>query len=733
MTNLVGQTFDRYHILEQLGEGGMAVVYKAYDSHLDRAVAVKVILPGFEQSENFLKRFEREAQALARLVHPNIVRVLDYGHQQGLPYLVMEYLPGGTLKQKTGRPMPWQEAAHLLAPIARALAYAHQVGILHRDIKPSNILITHSGEPMLSDFGLAKLLQVQDGVDLTGSTGVIGTPAYMAPEQMVGGKVDRRVDIYALGIVFYELVTGRTPYRADTPAAIMVKVVTEPLPRPTSFMADLPEMVEFAILKALEKDPENRFQNMEDFALALEGFAAGRIPASPESASAPTSVPAPVIEPTPFPAPTASTIEPTPAPAPTPPPSSAAPASQSTVPAEAVMPENEPASTEAGASLPQEPAEAAEASTRPEASAAPKKKWPAWAIGLASLIGLLLVGGIAAGIYFLGGFGGNKNEPIPSPTAQINTPVFNPPPAFTPAPPALARSIQPYQPQEGDHYPVLQRFVSGWAAALEPGLRNWEVRLRANQAVLIAPGWCTSTVDLLNQNFPHIHFLVEADGLPVDTNTLQLVEEQNPEGACRQFMGLIRNWSEGLHVIKMTMQLDAPINDGKNELPAGDYVNFFNVTAIPPTPLNLSIVVLPYDPKAGENYPTLRSLTPGYKMLPDPGVSDWSLTVEAGQPAVLTQGWCSKTAKILGENFKHVKFTYELDGVPMDMGRFNVMDEQNAYGACRNIYGVIHYWPEGVHIIQATMHVDSDLNDGSTIIPAGDYVDIFDVLVLPPK
>jgi serine/threonine protein kinase len=729
MTNLVGQTFDRYHILEQLGEGGMAVVYKAYDSHLDRAVAVKVILPGFEQSENFLKRFEREAQALARLVHPNIVRVLDYGHQQGLPYLVMEYLPGGTLKQKTGRPMPWQEAAHLLAPIARALAYAHQVGILHRDIKPSNILITHSGEPMLSDFGLAKLLQVQDGVDLTGSTGVIGTPAYMAPEQMVGGKVDRRVDIYALGIVFYELVTGRTPYRADTPAAIMVKVVTEPLPRPTSFMADLPEMVEFAILKALEKDPENRFQNMEDFALALERFAAERAPASTASASAPTSVPAPTIEPTPkpAPAPTASTIEPTPAPAPTPTPSGAVPASQSTVPAEAVLPENEPVSTEAGAPLPQEPAEAA------EASAAPKKKWPGWAIGLASLIGLLLVGGMAAGIYFLGPFGGNKNEPVPSPTVQIQTPVFNPPPASTPAPPALARSIQPYQLQEGDHYPALPRFVSGWEAPLEPGLRNWEVRLRANQAVLITPGWCARSADILNENFSHIHFFIEADGLPVEPNDLQLVEGQNPEEACRRFMGIIHNWSEGLHVIKMTMQLDATINNGKNELPSGDYVNFFNVTAIPPTPLDLSIIVLPYNPKAGGDFPTLRSLTPGYKMLPDPGVHDWSLTVEAGQPAVLSQGWCSKTAKILEENFQHVKFTYELDGVPMDMGRFNVMDEQNAYGACRNIYGVIHYWPEGVHIIQATMHVDSELNDGMGVIPAGDYVDIFNVLVLPPK
>jgi serine/threonine protein kinase len=278
MTSLVGQSLDRYHILEQLGEGGMAVVYKAYDTHLDCPVAVKVILPSFEHTDKFLKRFEREARALAKLSHPNIVGVIDYGQHNGLPYLVMEYLPGGTLKQKLGQLMPWQEAARLLAPIGRALAYAHQQGILHRDVKPSNILITQSGEPMLSDFGLAKILEAQESMDLTGSTGVVGTPEYMAPEQITSNAADRRVDIYSLGVVFYELVSGRTPYRADTPAAVMIKAATEPLPRPTQFAPNLPETVEQVILKAMEKDPENRYQNMDELAQALERLAADREP-----------------------------------------------------------------------------------------------------------------------------------------------------------------------------------------------------------------------------------------------------------------------------------------------------------------------------------------------------------------------------------------------------------------------------------------------------------------------
>ncbi|MCS6994889.1 MAG: serine/threonine protein kinase, partial [Anaerolineales bacterium] len=195
MTKLVGQSLGRYQIVEQLGQGGMSIVYKAYDTRLERDVAVKVLrteLFGQAVLERLQKRFEREAKALAKLSHPNIVKVHDFGEYEGQPYLVMEYLPGGTLKARLGKPMPWQEALRLLLPVARALDYAHEQHILHRDVKPSNILLTQKGEPMLTDFGIAKILDLEDGQTLT-ATGVgVGTPEYMSPEQGLGKPVDAR-------------------------------------------------------------------------------------------------------------------------------------------------------------------------------------------------------------------------------------------------------------------------------------------------------------------------------------------------------------------------------------------------------------------------------------------------------------------------------------------------------------------------------------------------------------
>src|SRR5512146_2071158 len=159
MLNLKGKTLGRYHLVEPLGEGGMAVVYKAYDANLERDVAIKVIRTEMGSDPAFLQRFQREAKALARLDHPYTLKVLDYGEQDGMPYLVMPYVSGGTLKARMGTPFSPVETARILAPIARALAYAHQQGIIHRDVKPANILITPSGEPILSDFGIAKLLE----------------------------------------------------------------------------------------------------------------------------------------------------------------------------------------------------------------------------------------------------------------------------------------------------------------------------------------------------------------------------------------------------------------------------------------------------------------------------------------------------------------------------------------------------------------------------------------------
>ena len=272
MADLVGKNVGRYHLIEKFGEGGMATVYKAYDTRLDRHVAVKVIATAQQNSPDFLKRFEREAKALGKLSHPHIVNVHDYGEQDGAPYLVMEFLPGGTLKKQMGKPMSYQKASKIVASVARALEYAHQRSIIHRDVKPANILMTDSGMPMLTDFGIAKILEEEQTTALTGVGVGIGKPEYMSPEQGQGLPVDQRADIYALGVVFFELVTGRKPYQADTPMAIILKSMSEPLPRPQSFVPSLPDEVEKVIFKALAKKPQDRYQDMGAFADTLENL-----------------------------------------------------------------------------------------------------------------------------------------------------------------------------------------------------------------------------------------------------------------------------------------------------------------------------------------------------------------------------------------------------------------------------------------------------------------------------
>ncbi len=271
-----GTDIGRYHILEQLGEGGMAVVYKAYDTRLETEVAVKVIRTGSlppDSLPRIFKRFSIEAKKMAQLTHLNIIKVTDYGDYKGAPYLVMPYLPGGTLKEKLAQSMSINESVKILLPIADALGYAHKKGLVHRDIKPSNILITESGKPMLSDFGVAKILESNETLDLTTTGMGVGTPEYMAPEQGEGRSFDHRADIYALGIVLYEMVTGRKPFTADTPMAVIVKQMHDPLPNPNTLNPDLPVEVEQVLFKTLAKDPNARYKDMGTFAAALEKLA----------------------------------------------------------------------------------------------------------------------------------------------------------------------------------------------------------------------------------------------------------------------------------------------------------------------------------------------------------------------------------------------------------------------------------------------------------------------------
>ncbi|OQY90408.1 MAG: hypothetical protein B6D38_03705 [Anaerolineae bacterium UTCFX1] len=277
MNWLIGKNIGRYKILSQLGKGGMAVVYEALDTTLDRRVAIKFIQPGKEQIDIFLARFRREGKLLANLSHPHIVKIFDFGEFEGSPYLVMDYIQGGTLKDlMKGKPLSWQQSVQITIQIAGALEAAHKKGILHRDIKPSNILMANDRDPMLSDFGIAKIV-VDDGETVTTltDTGVgIGTPDYMAPEQGVG-KADERSDIYALGVVLYQLVTGRLPYHADTPLAVMLKKSMEPLPRPSTYVKGLPGQLESVLIKALAQRPAERFKSMSEFRQALETLIGG--------------------------------------------------------------------------------------------------------------------------------------------------------------------------------------------------------------------------------------------------------------------------------------------------------------------------------------------------------------------------------------------------------------------------------------------------------------------------
>ncbi len=269
MSDLVPTDLGQYQLQDVVRHGGMATVYKAYQASLDRYVAVKV-LAGNSDAQ-FAARFKREAQAIAQLQHPNILPIYDYGEQNGLFYLVVQYIDNGTtLGDLLGTPMEPVAALRLTVRVLAALEYAHQRGIIHRDIKPANILMPSPTWPLLADFGIAKLLNDSGGRRLTMSGIFIGTPAYVAPEQAFGSLVDARTDLYSLGVVLYEMLTGRVPFDADTPMSMLGKHAYEPPPPPRSLNPDLPPAVEPVLLRALAKDPADRYQSASLMAEALE-------------------------------------------------------------------------------------------------------------------------------------------------------------------------------------------------------------------------------------------------------------------------------------------------------------------------------------------------------------------------------------------------------------------------------------------------------------------------------
>ncbi len=267
MADLVGHRLGQYQILERVSRGATSTVYKAYQEKLDRFVAVKVLSPHFIDEENFLERFRREAQAVARLDHPNILPVYDYEQAGDVVYIVMKYVNTGTLRELMGSPLDLRDTMEIVTQVGLALGFAHKQGVIHRDVKPSNILVGENNWALLTDFGLAKIMA--SGRKVTESGVGMGTPDYMSPEQAQGLTIDGRADLYSLGVTLYEMLTGKTPFDGDSGMAIVVKHITEPVKPPREIDPAIPIEVESVIMKALMKDPNQRFQTAESMVAAL--------------------------------------------------------------------------------------------------------------------------------------------------------------------------------------------------------------------------------------------------------------------------------------------------------------------------------------------------------------------------------------------------------------------------------------------------------------------------------
>ena len=278
----IGENVGPYRIIEQLGQGGMATVYKAYHPALDRYVALKVLHPAFLEDPNFLARFHREAKVVAKLEHANIVPIYDFAEHKGQPYLVMKFIEGETLKARLARrALTIPDAVHIAGSIGAALSFAHKQGILHRDVKPSNVILTSSGAIYLADFGLARI--AQSGESTLSADMMLGTPHYISPEQARGEReLDEGTDIYSFGVVLYEIVVGRVPFSADTPFSIIHDHIYTPLPLPRALNPRVPEDMQAVLLKALDKPRENRFATIDDLVEAFSAAAEGsRLPSLP--------------------------------------------------------------------------------------------------------------------------------------------------------------------------------------------------------------------------------------------------------------------------------------------------------------------------------------------------------------------------------------------------------------------------------------------------------------------
>jgi eukaryotic-like serine/threonine-protein kinase len=259
----------RYELVELIGRGGMSSVWRSHDRLLDRTIAIKVLHEQFTRDEEYVERFRREARSVAQLSHPNIVTVIDRGEDEGRQYIVFEYVEGENRKQLIERSgaLPVREALLIALQMARALGFAHERGLIHRDVKPQNVLLNEDGQPKVTDFGIARSVDVE-GVTITGT--VLGTSEYIAPEQARGQRVDALTDVYSLGVVLYELLTGRVPFQGENFVAIALRHVNEPAPSVLELRPDCPPRVDMAVERALAKRPDDRFGSMSELCAELQ-------------------------------------------------------------------------------------------------------------------------------------------------------------------------------------------------------------------------------------------------------------------------------------------------------------------------------------------------------------------------------------------------------------------------------------------------------------------------------
>jgi serine/threonine protein kinase len=574
MADLSGQYLGRYNLSERLGEGGMAVVYKAYDTRLERDVAVKIIRSGafpLEAMDEVSKRFEREAKSLAKLSHPNIVKVHDYGEHEGSPYLVMEYLPGGTLKKVLGKPLPWQTALRLLLPVARGVAYAHQRGILHRDIKPANVLITENGDPMLSDFGIAKLFEGDQTTHLTGTGMVIGTPEYMAPEQWTGQPTVQS-DLYSLGIVLYEMVAGRKPYTANTPASILLKQATEPLPPPRKFAAGIPEAVEFLLVKALAREPGDRFADVNALIQAMETLLV-----TAPTVQAPHSDPDILLKETlvgPSPASIATEIEPQ-------------------TGGKSILP---PAASASSPSMPKgqtiPPTTGQTGSFRSMTQPRRPSQFGLFAIfGGAGLMAVLGIGVII--LIFLPGILRNSAQPVPTATFSQVTPTVlaasaTSTPDKTPQPELGFTIVEPQEVLQisstlktlGDL--AVEKYSNSDTNTVNLTL-TYTVHSKPDVPLVWSSGWCAVNDQTLQQNLARINFVFKADGYEVPlerlaANTYEATASNMKGWKCQEYLTVLRDWKPGTYKLVETINFLSAINDGQDAFDPGRMIRQYTVT-----------------------------------------------------------------------------------------------------------------------------------------------------------